>query len=159
MPLAEFNLGILRHDWDDRRVADFVNGFGRVLAAAERADGFIWKMGEAEMDAAQRDRNGPLGRNLRLASTLSVWRDAAALDAFTFGTIHRRFYDRGPEWFLPGEAPRLVLWNVEEGHRPGIEEACERLEHLKQHGASDYAFGWRQCAGARNWHARHERTG
>jgi hypothetical protein len=40
------------------------------------------------------------------------------------------------------------MWWVPAGHRPTIEEAVERLEHLRQHGASDHAFGWQDLPAA-----------
>ena len=36
----------------------------------------------------------------------------------------------------------FVMWWVPAGHRPTLEEALERLEHLRVHGDSDEAFGW-----------------
>ncbi|WP_370282130.1 DUF3291 domain-containing protein [Pseudooceanicola sp.] len=39
--IAEFNIGILRHGWDDPRIADFVNGLDRVNALAHRSPGFV----------------------------------------------------------------------------------------------------------------------
>ncbi len=34
MQLAEFNVGVLRHDWDDPRVKDFVDGLDLVNGVA-----------------------------------------------------------------------------------------------------------------------------
>jgi hypothetical protein len=39
------------------------------------------------------------------------------------------------------------MWWVPAGHRPTIQEAVERLEHLKANGASEHAFGWEPCLG------------
>lgn len=142
--IAEFNIGTLRHDWDDPRVAEFADNLDRVNAIAQRSPGFVWMMGEDEMDAAQNAPDGPLGGNPRTASTLSVWTDARALGDFVFNTLHRRFYERGAEWFEDTDGPRLVLWHVPEGHRPGIAEAAARLAHLAEHGPGDHAFGWAQ---------------
>jgi len=36
----------------------------------------------------------------------------------------------------------MVLWWVPEGHAPTVAEAQERLEALRKHGASSYAFGF-----------------
>jgi hypothetical protein len=40
---------------------------------------------------------------------------------------------------------------VPAGHRPSVEEAIERLEHLKAHGPSERAFGWQDMAAAKLW--------
>lgn len=148
--LAAFNLGVLRHDWDDPRIADFAENLDRVNAIAQRAPGFIWMLDEEQMDAAQNDPQGALGGNPRTASTLSVWRDADSLGHFVWNTLHRAFYARREEWFAPGQGPRVVMWRVAAGHLPSIEEAVQRLDHLKSHGPGEHAFGWT--------HIQHEAT-
>lgn len=145
MHLAEFNKGILKYDWDDPRIADFANNLDLVNGVAQRADGFIWMLDEEGMEAAQLDKSGPLGGNPRTASTLSVWRDLAALEHFVWNTVHKRFYDRAGEWYDPHQGLRMVLWWVPEGHKPSVAEAVERFTHLQTHGDSDFAFGW-TCA-------------
>jgi len=143
MHLAEFNIGVLKHDWDDPRVADFVDNVDRVNALARRSPGFVWWMDDVAMEAAQTDPDGPLGGNPRTASTLSVWEDAASLAAFVFRTVHAQFYRRGAEWFEHSAGPRLVLWHVPAGHIPTIAEAAERLALLAAKGDTAGAFGWR----------------
>lgn len=140
--IAEFNVGTLRHDWDDPRVKGFVDGLDLVNAVAERSPGFVWRMTDDDMDAAQNDPDGALGGNPRTASTLSVWEDVASLEHFVWNTVHKRFYDRREEWFDAVEDLRLVLWWVPVGHRPGTAEAMARFRHLETHGNTDHAFGW-----------------
>lgn len=143
--LAQFNIGTLRYDWDDPRVADFQTNLDRVFAIAERADGYIWHLKGAEMEAAQLDATGPLGGDPRTASTLSVWRDLAALEHFVWNTVHKRFYDRRAEWYGPQTAwggVRLVMWWVPQGYIPTIPEAAARLTQVARDGDSDTAFGW-----------------
>lgn len=143
MHLAEFNIGTLRYDWDDPRVADFADNLDRVYDIARRSPGYVWHMEGEDMEAAQLDPASPLGGNPRTASTLSVWEDAESLRRFTFDTVHKQFYDRRAEWYDPAEqGMRLVMWWVSPGHRPGIAEAAERLAHLTCHGDTDRAFGW-----------------
>jgi hypothetical protein len=149
--LAEFNMGELKYDWDDPRVQDFANGLDLVNGVAMRSDGFIWMLGEDDMDAAQNDPEGPLGGNPRVASTLSVWRDAASLEHFVWNTVHKQFYDRKAEWYDAVEAIRLVMWWVPEGHLPDIGEAVARFRHLEAHGDTDHAFGWAHLAAAKLW--------
>ncbi|WP_428928611.1 DUF3291 domain-containing protein [Marinibacterium sp. SX1] len=142
--IAEFNIGTLAHDWDDPRVADFANNLDRVNGLAERSPGFVWRMTDDDMDDAQKDSAGVLGGNPRTASTLSVWETPQALEHFVWNTIHKRFYDRRGEWYDAAEntGPRLVMWWVPAGHRPTIEDAKARLDHLAAQGESDHAFGW-----------------
>lgn len=140
--LAEFNFGILKHDWDDPRVKGFVDGLDLVNAVAQRAAGFVWMMDPAAMDAAQTDPKGAFGGNPRMASTLSVWNDVDSLRHFVWNTVHKRFYDRRAEWYDAVESLRLVLWWVPAGHKPDAAEAMTRFRLLETHGPSDAAFGW-----------------
>jgi len=152
--LAEFNLGVLRHDWDDPRVRDFVDGLDLVNGVAARSPGFVWRLDDAAMDAAQRDPNGPLGGDPRIASTLSVWESVEALEAFVWNTVHRRFYARKHEWYAPTAALRLVMWWVPVGHRPTVAEAMARFRRLETLGGHDEAFGWAHLTEARLWRDR-----
>jgi hypothetical protein len=91
-----------------------------------------------------------------MISNLSVWQDVASLVNYVFNTIHARFYDRKVEWFQPMSAPHLVMWWIEDGHIPTIDEALARLAELRMYGSNDRAFGWdavdmtsfRQCVAA-----------
>lgn len=139
---AEFNLGRLLHDWDDPRVAEFVEGLPVVYAIAERSPGFVWMMPPEEMEAAQLDPAGVFGGDPRIASTLSVWESVESLRAFVFATLHGRFLSRGGQWFERRRGPALVLWPVVPGHRPTISEAAARLRLLEERGASADAFDW-----------------
>ena len=45
----------------------------------------------------------------------------------------------------------FVMWWIPAGHRPTLDEALTRLEHLRAHGDSDQAFGWKWLKEARLW--------
>jgi len=149
--LAELNLGILKHDWDDSRVQGFVDGLDLVNSVAQRSAGFVWMMGPDGMDAAQNDPYGPMGGNPRTASTLSVWQDVASLEHFVWNTVHKQFYDRKAEWYDAVDSQRFVMWWVPIGHRPTISEAMARFRHLETHGATGHAFGWDFLKDAQLW--------
>lgn len=152
--IAELNIGILRHDWDDPRVQGFVDGLDLVNGVARRSPGFVWMLGEDDMDSAQNDPEGPMGGNPRMAATLSIWESVETLEVFVWNTVHRQFYERRAEWYDAVESLRLVMWWVPVGHRPGIAEAMERFRHLEAHGDSDQAFGWKHLEDARLWQSK-----
>jgi hypothetical protein len=139
--LAEFNFGTLKYDWDDPRVADFANNLDLVNGLAAKADGFIWRMSDEDMETAQTDLHGVFA-NPRTASTLSVWRDGDSLSAFVWKTIHKKFYDRKAEWYDADGNGNLVMWRVPQGHKPTVQEGMERFNHMISKGETDYAFGW-----------------
>ena len=84
--VGHMNWGVLKAPWDDPAVAPFVNALDRVNAMAERSPGFVWRMPNDEMEAEQA-LMAEIGPADRLASTISVWESAEALDHFVHQTI------------------------------------------------------------------------
>lgn len=152
--LAELNFGELKHDWDDPRVRDFVEGLDLVNGLAAQSPGFVWRLADDAMDQAQNDPDDAFGGNPRMASTLSVWRDVASLEHFVWGTVHRQYYARRAEWYESVDNSNLVMWWVPEGYFPSVAEGLARHRLLREHGASDAAFGWAWLKEARLWQER-----
>lgn len=145
--IAELNVGRLKHDINDPRIADFVNNLSRVNAAAERSEGFVWRLQDTNgSSVSMSNDDDPL-----IIPNLSVWQDVASLEQFVFQTVHKRFYKRRTEWFEVMEQMHFVMWPIAHGHQPSLQEAWERLEHLNQHGSTDHAFGWEHVASANLW--------
>jgi hypothetical protein len=46
-------------------------------------------------------------------------------------------------WFEKMAEAFMALWWIPAGHRPTVAEAKERLEHLRTHGVTPYAFTFR----------------
>lgn len=138
--LAELNVGRLLAPTDDLRVAEFMTALSRVNALAERMPGYVWRMtgetGGAATDLAPAD--DPL-----LIPNLSVWETVETLEAFVWNTVHRQFYERRQDWFQVLGQMHFVMWWVPAGHKPTLAQALDRLEHLRRHGDSEQAFGWR----------------
>ena len=145
--LAQLNIGRLRYEVDDPRMADFTNNLALVNGLAERSAGFLWRyIDESRNSTATRPYADP-----RIAINLSVWKNVEALERFVYLTLHKRFYGRRSEWFEHFEGPYFVMWWVPAGHRPTIREAMARLDHLKQHGSTQLAFGWDSLPAAQLW--------
>ena len=145
--LAQLNIGRFRYRTDDPRMADFMNNLDLVNALAERSPGFVWRLKDGSGNATSfRPFPDP-----NMAVNLSVWESVEALERFVWQTVHKRFYGHQTEWFEKLETPHLVMWWMPAGHRPSLEEAKERLEHLTAHGPSDDAFGWESVPAAQLW--------
>lgn len=149
--LAEFNFGTLKYDWDDPRLSGFVEGLDLVNGLAAASPGFVWRMPDDAMDTAQNDPAGVFGGSPRVASTLSVWETAEALENFVWKTVHRQFYGRKAEWYEADGNGNLVLWWVPAGHRPSVAEGMARWETWRAEGNSDHAFGWSYLKQAQAW--------
>ena len=145
--LAQLNIGRIRYEVDDPRMADFMNNLERVNAIAERSPGFVWRYKD---DSGNATSTRPFA-DPRMLVNMSVWESVEALEKFAWQTVHTRFYARKHEWFEKLDGAYFVLWHVRAGHRPSVQEAIDRLEHLKAHGPSEHAFGWQDVASAKLW--------
>jgi hypothetical protein len=144
--LAQLNIGRVRYDLDDPRMADFTDNLALVNGIAERSDGFVWRY----VDESGNATNTRPYADPRIIVNFSVWVSVEALERFVWQTVHKRFYGRRPDWFEHFEGPSMVLWWVPVGHRPSVDEAAARLARLTQHGPSDHAFDWPR-ASAQLW--------
>jgi len=144
--LAQLNIGRIRHEIDDPRMADFADNLALVNGLAESSEGFVWRYVDESGNATD---TRPFA-DPKIIVNLSVRESVAALERFVWQTVHKRFYGRRADWFEHFDGPAVALWWVPAGHRPSMEEAVARLAYLKQHGPSDYAFNW-QAASAQLW--------
>ncbi|HHY49973.1 MAG TPA: DUF3291 domain-containing protein [Alphaproteobacteria bacterium] len=152
MHVAELNIGRLRYPIDDPRMADFVDNLGRVNAAAERMPGFVWRLvGDGSNDGALDLRPFP---DPMMAVNMSVWERVEDLERYVWQTLHKRFYNRRHEWFETLGSHYFVMWFIDAGHIPTLDEAKERLAHLEAHGNTDYAFGWGHLEHIKLWQSQ-----
>lgn len=150
MHLAELNIGRLIAPTDDPRVRDFLENLDRVNGLGKRMPGFVWMM-EGSGAPGQGNTENNIGDDPQFVANLSVWEDISALETFVWGTIHKQFYDRKAEWFELMQDQHFVMWRVKPGYLPDLDEGLARLEHLKTHGQSEYAFGWSYLRDADQW--------
>jgi hypothetical protein len=143
MPLAQLNVAHMRAPLDSPEMADFVELLASVNAAADAAEGFVWRL---------KDEDGPGSTSYRLLGddtllvNLSVWRDLASLREFVVGFAgHREALQSRREWFERADEPMTVCWYIEEGHTPSLEEAEVNLVRLRHGGPSAglFAFTYR----------------
>lgn len=149
--LAEVNIGRVLGGAGDPRMADFFDNLARINALAERMPGFVWRLKDETGDSAMA-LHWPGDPTMNV--NLSVWESPEALGRFVFQTVHRNIYARKHDFFETPDRPTFVLWWVEPGHIPTLEEAKARLDHYRAHGPSDYAFGWADLPEAKAWMER-----
>ena len=138
--LAQLNIARFKKPADHPDNAEFVNNLDRVNKIAETQPGFVWRFtgnGNDALDVhAYEDPN--------IAVNMSIWSDLESLGAFVYrNKDHLAIMRRRNEWFEKTKM-HLVLWWVEEGHIPTIDEAKSKQELLVKHGSSKDAFTFRQ---------------
>ena len=141
--LAQLNIAMLREPLESPGMADFVANLERINALAEASPGYLWRLQDEAGDATA---IRPFGAEVLV--NLSLWRDMQSLSDYVYKSAHSEMLKRRREWFDKAEQVHMVLWWVPADHRPGVEEAAERLAHLRAHGSSAHAFGFRQAFAA-----------
>ncbi len=148
--LAELNVGRLQAPTDDPRVAEFMDALDRVNGLGKRMPGFVWMM-EGSGEPGTGNTENHIGDDPQFVANLTVWEDVQSLETFVFNTVHKQFYDRRQEWFELMGQQHFAMWWVPAGHRPTLDEALDRLDHLRAQGPSGQAFGWADLPGTRLW--------
>lgn len=132
--LAQVNIARARFDFDAPEMADFMRGVDLVNGVADRSPGLIWRLD----DPSGGMNPGPHPRDI---VNLSVWTDVKALSDFLRNTVHRHFVQHKDKWFLPPDQAHVVMWSVNPGTRPTLEEGLARLAALRGSGADQRAHG------------------
>jgi hypothetical protein len=148
--LAELNVGRLLAPVDDPRVTEFMTNLDRINGLGKRMPGFVWMM-EGSGEPGTGNTENAIGNDPQYVSNLTVWESVETLETFVWGTVHKQFYERRAEWFEVLGKMHFVMWWVPAGHHPTLDEALEKLDHLRTHGDSDAAFGWSYLEQATAW--------
>ncbi|WP_061008014.1 DUF3291 domain-containing protein [Vibrio sp. CUB2] len=136
MKLAQLNIALSKYPLDAPEIKDFVDNLDLVNGIAEQSEGFVWRLKDESGDAT----SIKLFDDPNMIVNMSVWDNVDALKNFMFRTHHRDFMRRKGEWFHRLAEDTYVLWWVEDNHQPTLEEALERLKHLRENGDTPYAF-------------------
>lgn len=140
MHLAQFNIAEALAPMDSPVMADFINNTDRINALADEQPGFIWRLKGEYTDDSYSIKAFD---NDHMLVNMSVWKDRQSLFDYVYNTGHVEIFKRRKEWFHKMPKMHMVLWYVEEGHVPTVEEGIERLEYLREHGESEHAFSFK----------------
>ena len=138
--LAQINIAKIIAPLDNPVMKDFVDNLDRINDLAETSEGFIWRLKDESNSAT----------NLRVFDddmiivNMSVWNDIDSLMNYVYKTDHAIFLRRRKEWFEKMPDAFMALWYVPEGSTPSVADAVVRLEYLKAHGETPYAFTFRK---------------
>lgn len=136
--LAQLNIATTKEPLESPVMADFVANLDRINELAERSPGFVWRLKGEGNDATSLR---PLGENVIV--NMSVWDGIESLNGYVYRSAHTEIMRRRREWFDRMREMHMVLWWVRHGHQPTVDEGIGRLEHLRQHGPTGFAFTFR----------------
>ncbi len=117
-------------------MADFVALLEPVNALADESPGFVWRLQTDEGDATAIRAF----EDDRILVNASVWESIEALWRFVYDGRHLEVMRRRREWFTRLAEAHLVLWWVPAGAIPTLADMRDRVEHLRAHGPTPYAF-------------------
>jgi len=136
--LAQLNVARLLHPLDHPQIQEFIDGLAHINALAERWPGFVWRLQTDSGNAT--DVHHPWSADPFFLVNMSVWKKPDDLKDFVYRSGHLEYYLKRANWFEKPAQAHYVLWWVPEGHIPSLEEAQERLDHYRAHGATPHAF-------------------
>lgn len=138
--LAQLNIAKPLAPMESEQLKDFVEGLDPVNATAESTPGFVWRLKDESGNAT----NIVAFDDPDILINLSVWLSIESLKQFMFKTHHIDFLKRKKAWFEPLAQANYVLWWVPAGHQPTPAEGMQRLEYLREHGESAFAFSFKK---------------
>jgi hypothetical protein len=138
--LAQLNISrIIPETMKDPIMADFVAQLDTINTLAESSKGFVWRLKD---DAGNATNLRPFDDD-RIIVNMSVWESVEELMDFAYKSAHAFVMKDRNKWFEKFGKPSTVLWNIEEGYIPTVQEARERLEYFQAHGATEFAFDFK----------------
>ena len=137
--LAQINIARLLAPIDDPLLAEFVAQLLPINALADQSPGFVWRLQSESGDAT----SIKVYDDDMIIVNLTVWENVEALREYAYKSAHAGVMRDRKKWFEKFDGPYMALWWIPAGHIPTPQEGQERLEHLRSHGETEYAFSFR----------------
>jgi len=138
--LAQINIARLLAPLDDPLMDGFVSRLDEINKLADESPGFNWRLQTEEGNATYLRPYD----DESIIVNMSVWESIEHLKEFVYRTQHASVMRERAEWFSKFEGAFIALWYVPVGHIPTVNEAKERLDYLRTHGESPYAFSFKR---------------
>ena len=138
--IAQVNIARMRAPLDQPEMAGFVARLAEINALADRSPGFVWRL---QTEAGDATYLRPYEDD-RILFNLSVWESIEQFRDYVYRSAHRELIRQRKGWFEQMESMHLAMWWIGAGLIPTVEEAKQRLEHLRQHGETVHAFTFKR---------------
>jgi hypothetical protein len=137
--IAQINIARMLAPVADPIMADFVAQLPPINQLAEQSPGFVWRLQSESGDATSIQ----VYDDEMIIINLTVWESVDALRQYVYKSAHSGVLRDRKRWFEKFEGPYYALWWVPAGHLPSTEAGKERLEYLREHGDTEYAFSFK----------------
>jgi hypothetical protein len=137
--LAQINIGRMLAPIDDPLMAEFVAQLPAINALADASPGFVWRLQTEAGDAT----SVKIYDDDKVIVNMSVWESIESLREYAYRSQHTGVMKYRTKWFEKFDGPYMALWWIPAGHVPSPQEGKERLDHLRKHGVSSYAFSFK----------------
>lgn len=138
--IAQVNIAIPNEPLDSPALEGFVANLEPVNALADATEGFVWRLQDESGDAT----SVRAFDDDRILINMSVWESIEALWSFVYDDGHLEVMRRRREWFTRMAEAYLVLWWIPAGELPSLADAKERVEYLREHGPTPFAFTFKR---------------
>ena len=137
--LAQINIARMLAPIDDPLMAEFVAQLPAINALADSSPGFVWRLQTESGDAT----SVKIYDDDRIIVNISVWESVESLREYAYRSTHTGVLKYRTKWFENIKGPYMALWWIPAGHIPSPQEGKARLNHLREHGDSAYAFSFK----------------
>jgi len=138
--LAEVNIARMLAPLYSPVMTDFVANLDPINELAEKSDGYIWRLKDDSNNAT----SIKVYDDDFIIVNMSVWKDLDSLFEYVYRTNHVEYFKRRKEWFEKMPQMHMALWYVPVDKRPTVAEAVERIDYLRKHGETPYAFSFKK---------------
>jgi hypothetical protein len=138
--IAQINIARMLAPIDGPIMADFVAQLAPINALAEQSPGFVWRLQSEGGDAT----SIKVYDDEMIIINLTVWENVEVLRGYIYKSAHSSVMRDRRRWFEKFDGPYYALWWVRAGYVPDPQEGKERLEHLREHGDSAFAFSFKK---------------
>jgi hypothetical protein len=137
--IAQINIGRILAPIDDPIMTEFVAQLPPINALADQSPGFVWRLQSESGDAT----SIKVYDDDFIIVNLTVWESVDVLREYVYKSAHKGVLRDRKRWFEKFDGPYYALWWVLAGHNPSTEEGKARLDHLREHGDTAYAFSFK----------------
>ena len=137
--LATSNVARMRGAYDDPIMAGFVARLDPLNALADSSPGFVWRYVTPEGDSTEAE----VFEDDLVLFNMSVWESIETLEQYVYHSDHVKAVQQRAQWFEKSTRAPMVMWWIEAGHVPTVQEAKARFDRLWSQGPSPDAFTFR----------------